>query len=588
MLGNSNSILAVLGGSTALLDNKPPTRADAYAWRNWQPNAAALAESQPLLAERLRSIVPMVSWVYGRDGSLTAMDDAGRWWTGCSLPRRAAEEMLKSLEPSGTVGCFLSPTHARQLRAAFDRLRRDQAIIAVIPEELTLRVALHCGDFSTEIRARRLVFACGRSWDQELAAIFRDHPGLPVPSQFIRTALLNDESLEPLIAAAQKVIAAETNRRAEMIGAIRERAKSRSSSSSFESSHPTGQICVIAPSLVRLWNVGGVALGETLRNDGETIFAQLDPDQPGSASPLALAAAAEESDAVVAADVSRSSLPNVVSLEVPWITWITAGHIPEPEPAAIADALLLADPSWMTAALRAGWRRDRIALAGWPTLAATESDGNPAEKVLAFLCDTAPLEPTEKVKDFSSHGLLWEAIFEELTSNPFAVGSNPNDYLSRRMRKLEIPDEGFDRALFIEKLILPAYQQGIVRLLIGAGIPVRIHGRGWREMPEFADFSAGTIDSLQDLRRAAASATALLHPSPLPHAHPVEALGRAVVRSTTNAAALVRAAKAALAQPVAGPITNNALSPARVLAMLATPSPRSPEENSGAGRSAAD
>src|SRR5581483_5308409 len=182
MLGESNSILAVLGGSTALLDAKPQTRADEEARRNWDANRSALAESQPVLAERLQSVTPMVSWIYGRDASLTARDDAGRWWTGCSVPRRAAEAMLKSLEPSGTFGCFLSPTHAGQLRAAFNRLRRDHAILAVIPDELTLRVALHCGDFSNEIKQRRLVFACGRAWDRDLAAIFRDRPGLPVPS----------------------------------------------------------------------------------------------------------------------------------------------------------------------------------------------------------------------------------------------------------------------------------------------------------------------------------------------------------------------------------------------------------------------
>src|SRR5947208_318883 len=89
------------------------TAADIDAERNWDANLAALAAKQPALAAALRAMpAPDVSWLYARDGSLTAHDALGRWWSGCSLPSRAAQAMLKQLTLRGVVGCLLAQTHA--------------------------------------------------------------------------------------------------------------------------------------------------------------------------------------------------------------------------------------------------------------------------------------------------------------------------------------------------------------------------------------------------------------------------------------------------------------------------------------------
>src|SRR5437868_5179326 len=91
------------------------------AARNYKSNLIALRSSQPDLAATLTDDRPDAQWLLGRDGSLTARV-SGQWWSGCSLPLRAAQTLLEKLDLGARVSCFLSPTHAAQLRVTLDRL----------------------------------------------------------------------------------------------------------------------------------------------------------------------------------------------------------------------------------------------------------------------------------------------------------------------------------------------------------------------------------------------------------------------------------------------------------------------------------
>src|SRR5689334_7585462 len=104
------------------------TTAFTAANRNFTANLSALHDRQPVLAPELAEVSPPdVEWVLGRDGSLTArMPDAG-WWSGSSLPRRTARAVLERMELGAVVTCFLSPTHAGQVRVTLDRLKPAQA-----------------------------------------------------------------------------------------------------------------------------------------------------------------------------------------------------------------------------------------------------------------------------------------------------------------------------------------------------------------------------------------------------------------------------------------------------------------------------
>ena len=128
--------------------------AHAAATENFSRNIAAMANP------RLPSS-PEVTWLPGRDGSLTCKMEDGHWLIGNSLPRRTAERMLRNLNISHAICSFLDVPHAAFLRTALDRLRQQQAIIAIVPDAARLLILLHCEDFSADIRSHRLWFATG-------------------------------------------------------------------------------------------------------------------------------------------------------------------------------------------------------------------------------------------------------------------------------------------------------------------------------------------------------------------------------------------------------------------------------------------
>src|SRR5205823_15018631 len=140
------------------------------------------------------------------DRSLTLGEAAsGKWLTGCSVPRRAAMEIFRKLNIAGGVACFLSPEHAAQIHAALDRLTPEQAIIAIVPDSETQHTILHCENFTPDFQAHRLWLVTGSNWPDDLKQLLSDHPGLPIPSQFIRLPHIGTDVLESQIAAAQRV-----------------------------------------------------------------------------------------------------------------------------------------------------------------------------------------------------------------------------------------------------------------------------------------------------------------------------------------------------------------------------------------------
>ena len=194
------------------------------------------------------------------------------------------------------------------------------------------------------------------------------------------------------------------------------------------------------------------------------------------------------------------------------------------------------------------------------------NDSPPPPPFIALIADTCPTDPPPRIDDYSSHRLLWEAIRRELRDDPFAAGDDPAAYLERRVRAFGVADEGLDRPQFVDGLILPAYAQSVARLLIGAALPLRLFGAGWRDLPEFAPHAAGPVPDRRALERVAHASAALAHPWPARHAHPIEALGRPVVRAAgSHAAALIHSARSALAGAAAAPANAPALSVEAVL-----------------------
>lgn len=531
--------------------NSNETLAERRAAANWAANLHALRITQPALLESSLELPENLSWIFGRDGYMTARQDE-RWWNGCSLPLRAARLMFAKMEVTGGVACFLNPQHAAQIRVALDRLEASKAIIVLLPDQSWLRVALGCDDFSAEIASHRLWFATGADWEAQLRQLLELNPGLATPMQFIRPIVADSTVHDGLVAPAQTIFNAENARRTQQISVLRERKETQKSN----------RIGVIAPSHFRLWEDAGAVLGAAMSSspEGEISVSLLDTDDPLRASTLALAELAAECDAIVTANVGRCDLPPVLSEKTPWITWVTQARIPAAPAQALEDALLLCDPAMRQAALDAGWSSSRIGIASWPSHSIKNEIKVPVtfSSHLLMLCDTRPLDPPEKLREYSSHSLLWEAIADEIGRDPFAV-SDVRRYLDDRRRGMQIDDGNFNASLFINHLILPAYAQSICRILLEAGLAVQCWGRGWNELEEFRGYTGGPVTSRKQMLDLIEQGTALLHPWPS-GVHPIDSAARPALRAQGGREKFVSIGRLALAgkcvpsMPVADPL----------------------------------
>jgi hypothetical protein len=486
------------------------TNASQCAPRVFAANLAALAASQPAVArlfEANSASVSGLTWLRGRDGSLTAKDADGRWWSGSSLPLQVGRSLMRTLELEASVGCFLCPATAGQIRAVLEKIAENQAVIVVIPETARAVIALHCNDFAQEIRGGRLWLAVGTEWPSHLGELLTGYPGLCVPRQYIRNGLMDDAGLGAMTAIASpilsEVIAQRDKQTAEIANCWRQRSRSK-------------KICVVTGSRFKLWDIAGATLAKIFGQAGDALVLH-DADRPASASPLSLALAAEDCDAIFAADIYRADLSGILPDEMTWLTWATQPRFQSPAP---GDQLLLADESWRPKAIAAGWATDRIHIAAWPTL--LDSTPIPGKGPFALIADAHVRPMPKRLRDFSSQCVLWESISTELSHNPFALGTDIDAYLDSRMAQLEISRDALDRNLFRRDLILPAWLAGIAKAIAKAGLPITTYGAGWPE-------SSGSVESFEDLQRAVSGARAIVHPNPAGESHPVYALGRPVV-----------------------------------------------------------
>ncbi|HET6249088.1 MAG TPA: hypothetical protein VFE47_15440 [Tepidisphaeraceae bacterium] len=530
---------------TALPADRTETAAIRAAAMNFSANLRTLRNTQPAVAELVTTLPPDMEWVFGRDGALTALDAQGKWWAGCSLPKRAAQFMLKKANLDGAVLCFLYPVHAAQIRVTLDRAKPGQALLLLTPSEKTLAMLLACEQFAAEIDAHRLYFAAGQGWESQLDELLEQMPGLSTPTQFIRPILADSTLADEMIAPAQKIFADHSTRRGQRAAELTANWKS------------TGlrRVCVVAPQLFRLWDDAGTALAEAMASCTQNIeISRFNPDDPASASSLALTSAATACDAIVTPNIGRGDLPDLLPEAMPWATWLTTPRIPSAHKAGPRDTLLLADREWKIPAMEKGWDANRILLAGWPPGSYNAHAAGAAAGVyeippaphLALIFNTQPLEAPPHVIEYSSHRLLWESIERELVDDPFAMDGSADEYLSARMQRAHVSDEGFDRAAFLDGVILHAWQQGLARALLGEKFPLKLFGEGWNALEEFARFANGPVKSRSELVDIVTSATALVHAWPMPHMHPIDATGKPVVRANRRREAFIRDAKLAL------------------------------------------
>ncbi len=145
------------------------------------------------------------------------------------------------------------------------------------------------------------------------------------------------------------------------------------------------------------------------------------------------------------------------------------------------------------------------------------------------------------------------------------------------MQQLGISNEGLNTGQFLEMLVLPAWQQGLARLAIGAGLPIRLHGAGWDKAGKLAEHWAGPVKSQRDFEAALTEAAALVYAWPVKFAHPIFACARPVVVPGRDAASFLSEARAASEGRLALPHQGEVALSGKRLAELVSPGCFDPE-----------
>ncbi len=490
------------------------TRAEQLASTNLAANLAAIEKRDGAIPELPE--IASTELLFGRDGALTARVD-GRWLRGCSVPTAAARAQLKSMLAPGQCACLLDPMHAAALRITLEKLRPEQAVIAIVPDAHHAALLLRCADLSIDISAGRCWIVFGDAWAAQLHALLQREEGLAIPTQFIRTPSPDASLADALIGPAQQVFSTIVGERKRELDTLRTSARPATAGAK--------KLCVVGGQRFKLWNDAGFALFESLRGVGAdiTIF---NADSPTCATHVALARAATDCDAVVTADLFRIDNHGAVRGDVPWITWVTRDRLAPFADALPCDGLLVTDESLALAAQRKGWPAGRVAIATWPKIDLPA----PTSGRLTLIADVAPLEPPADLEHLSSHRLLWEHLAARIARDPLAAHGRACELINESIAALQLDPASIAVARFNEQLVAPAYAVALARLLARAGVSLDIFGQGWNSFDDLAPFYRRPVTNRQDLDSIVREAGLIVHAWPATFTHPVEFSGRPVIR----------------------------------------------------------
>lgn len=197
----------------------------------WPRNLDALTETQPELAERLRSVERPAGAVLttGRDGAPTfrITDESGhaRWFGDSSMPAISAEEVLAQF--TGCAGNAALPGILTGVEpfVVLDKLPKWAAVFVVEEDPAEVRLAFELRDYSSAIRDRRLFLLLGPDPVAETEKLFSRHPGLLMPETLLtvpqRSAARIAELQKALESAARAAASVQANLTARALERLR-------------------------------------------------------------------------------------------------------------------------------------------------------------------------------------------------------------------------------------------------------------------------------------------------------------------------------------------------------------------------------
>ena len=443
------------------------------ARRNVDCNAAALGLTAPPLPDD-------VAWSDGLDGSMVARRD-GKLVGGTSMPRLVGESVTRDLVSAtaarGASLALVAPNTLGHVAAVARQLPTAGSVAAVWPDEASMWLALATDDVSDLLASGRVVPIGGVD---AIVPEARRRRGWALP-----TVVHLPLDTEAVFGNGARDLTELV--RAQLQEATRERRQELASRRQTPMLAIGGTL-VVAGSGGEAWELAGRALASAVPGD------VLDVDDARTASPLALADAAAGARAVIACDVTRGDLPGVLPDNVPVISWIACDRHPV-APVSREDGLLVADAAWRAKWIGAGWREDRVAIAGWPSLVGGDGVG----RGVLFAWPERDLAPPPRVAEYSSRAVLWNNIAAELANDPFRLVrlGGSITYLDGRVRSADVDLDADELGAWQRELVTPAFARGLGKLSRRLGATVAAPTSPG-ELLELASGHAAVIDPTPD------------------------------------------------------------------------------------------
>lgn len=497
-----------------------PSEATSLAATNFERNRAALEARWPRTVLALPETLPELEWLFARDGALSARHIDRRWFNDISVPRRAAERMIKQLVVVGSTAVMLAPTHACQVRRALDLLAATQALIVIVPGESNAGVIVACEDFSADIKSGRLWLAVGPDWQEELKAILDGNDGLAAPQTMIRVPGLNVATVELISRPCEVMLATHHKVQRQLVNMLH--AKPR-----FPQ-RPVRKACLIVDSF-KLWDSAGQLLNNAAASSSLTCVT-VDASSSTQASDLRLARAADGCDVVVTANIGRAERPGVVPDSVPWITWVTGATVPTRVASAKADRLVVADPAMREAAIAASWPASSISIASEPREERPAHDqGTRATPAIIF--DLPAITLPKSVEEMSSLRLVWELIERELVGQALRQRADVDAFILSCADRVGVPRESFPLATFRDRLVSPLFARELAIEFASKHVAFAIYGDGWASVPQVASRWRGAVTTSDEFAACIAATSVILDVWAAATTHAARRTGRPIVKA---------------------------------------------------------
>lgn len=497
-------------------------------------NLSALAVHQPALAQQLaQTAVPAnARFALGRDGAPVAIlaeePDAVRWLGGTSMPTISAPEVLGSVGDSSASVALASIGSGHEALLLAGRLSAHAAVFVCVADLSELLCALHVVDWSSVLRAGRIVILAG-DIAVGLVEFLEAHPGYQAPARV--------QSLPDLPNLDFQNRAAEVQRGAQRADAAQQRLHARLTEqvarlrARTSRGHPRVLILstVARPSTLELSIQAEGALSASGMASARCL-----PDGPGRCHRVARLAALRDHapDWVLWMNATPGGLLAHWPRDLPFACWFFDDALPANALAGLAQCgNLFAATTDIAAQLAARGANPANVTVLEPGVddqtfrpLRDEERGDAPRCEIAVFCDGHDVSPAAANIGLESHERLWAAAAEILSRDVRGGAAWPvtdaDDLLRRAERSagIQLSDaklRGEYAGLLASRLIGAIFVRETV-IALRQLAPVALWGAHWEKHEALRALHRGAIPGAAERNRIFQQAALVVFPLPGP------------------------------------------------------------------------